>query len=65
MIPLFWRDRDFMRKPAQRDLVAEARLFKLGRSLAVGEVLIRSLTSASPIIAGPEIVPPGRRWRSW
>jgi hypothetical protein len=38
-----------MRKPAQRDLVAEARLFKLGRSLA----------------AGPEIVPPGRRWRSW
>jgi acyl-coenzyme A thioesterase PaaI-like protein len=42
---------NFMRKPAQRDLVAEARLFKLGRSLAVGEVLI--------------IVPPGRRWRSW
>lgn len=34
---------NFMRKPAQRDLVAEARLFKLGRSLAVGEVLIRSL----------------------
>lgn len=33
----------FMRKPAKGDLVAEARLLKLGRSLAVGEVLIRSL----------------------
>lgn len=34
---------DFMRKPqAGRDLVAQARLLKLGRSLAVGDVLIRS-----------------------
>ena len=34
---------DFMRKPeAARDLLAEARLLKLGRSLAVGDVLIRS-----------------------
>lgn len=34
---------DFMRKPeAGRDLVAEARLLKLGRVLAVGDVLIRS-----------------------
>jgi uncharacterized protein (TIGR00369 family) len=33
---------NFMRKPAQTDLIAEARLLKLGRSLAVGEVLIRS-----------------------
>ncbi|UHC18393.1 PaaI family thioesterase [Methylobacterium currus] len=33
---------NFMRKPAQADLLAEARLLKLGRSLAVGEVLVRS-----------------------
>ena len=34
---------DFMRKPeAGRDLVAEGRLLKLGKLLAVGDVLIRS-----------------------
>ncbi|MBD3677965.1 MAG: PaaI family thioesterase [Rhodobacteraceae bacterium] len=34
---------DFMRKPeAGRDLIAEARLLKLGKVLAVGDVLIRS-----------------------
>ncbi|MEM1079586.1 MAG: PaaI family thioesterase [Pseudomonadota bacterium] len=34
---------DFMRKPdSGKDLVAEARLLKLGRVLAVGDVLIRS-----------------------
>ena len=34
---------DFMRKPAAgRDLLAECRILKLGRTLAVGECLIRS-----------------------
>ncbi len=34
---------DFMRKPeAGRDLLAEARLLKLGRVLAMGDVLLRS-----------------------
>lgn len=34
---------DFMRKPAAgRDLIAECRLLKLGRTLAVADVLIRS-----------------------
>ena len=34
---------DFMRKPAAgADLLAEVRLLKLGRALAVGDVLIRS-----------------------
>ena len=33
---------NFLRKPAPRDLLAEARLIKLGRRLAVGEVGIRS-----------------------
>jgi uncharacterized protein (TIGR00369 family) len=33
---------NFLRKPEQRDLVAECRLLKLGRRLAVGEVFMRS-----------------------
>jgi uncharacterized protein (TIGR00369 family) len=33
---------NFLRKPAARDLVAEARLIKLGKRLAVGEIGIRS-----------------------
>jgi uncharacterized protein (TIGR00369 family) len=33
---------NFLRKPMQRDLIAEARLLKLGKRLATGEVLIRS-----------------------
>jgi uncharacterized protein (TIGR00369 family) len=33
---------NFLKKPGARDLVAEARLIKLGRRLAVGEVGIRS-----------------------
>jgi uncharacterized protein (TIGR00369 family) len=33
---------NFLRKPAQKDLVAECRLLKLGRRLAVGEVSVRS-----------------------
>lgn len=34
---------NFLRKPAQGDLVAECRLLKLGRRLAVGEVGITAL----------------------
>ena len=33
---------NFLRKPAPRDLLAEARLIKLGKRLAVGEIGIRS-----------------------
>ncbi len=33
---------NFLRKPAQADLLAEAKLMKLGKRLAVGEVAIRS-----------------------
>ena len=33
---------NFLRKPAPRDLIAEARLIKLGKRLAVGEVEIYS-----------------------
>jgi uncharacterized protein (TIGR00369 family) len=41
---------DFMRKPAAgSDLVAEARLLKLGRALAVGDVLVHSEGVAEPV----------------
>jgi uncharacterized protein (TIGR00369 family) len=41
---------DFMRKPAAGvDLVAEARLLKLGRALAVGDVLIYSEAVEAPV----------------
>jgi|SRR5262245_5010804 len=33
---------NFLRKPANRDLIAECRLMKVGKRLAVGEVAIRS-----------------------
>jgi uncharacterized protein (TIGR00369 family) len=33
---------NFLRKPGQRDLIAECRLLKLGKRLAVGEVGLRS-----------------------
>ena len=41
---------DFMRKPAAgRDLLAEARVLKLGRVLAVGDVLIYSEGEDQPV----------------
>ncbi len=41
---------DFLRKPeAGRDLIAEARLLKLGRVLAVGDVLIYSDGAPEPV----------------
>ncbi|NTT88461.1 PaaI family thioesterase [Tabrizicola fusiformis] len=41
---------DFMRKPAAGvDLVAEARVLKLGRSLAVGDVLVFSEGQTAPV----------------
>lgn len=40
---------DFMRKPAPGGLIAEARILKLGRTLAVGDVLIFSGGQPEPI----------------
>ena len=41
---------DFMRKPVgDRDLIGDARILKLGRSLAVGDVLIRSDGHDAPV----------------
>lgn len=40
---------DFMRKPPLGDLVAEARILKLGRSLSVGDVLVYSGGQPAPV----------------
>jgi uncharacterized protein (TIGR00369 family) len=40
---------NFLRKPARRDLIAECRLLKLGRRLAVGEVTITSEGEDEPV----------------
>ncbi|HEU5444137.1 MAG TPA: PaaI family thioesterase [Pseudolabrys sp.] len=41
---------NFLRKPAQADLIAEARLMKVGKRLAVGEVTIYS-DGSSDVVA--------------
>ena len=40
---------NFLRKPEARDLVAECRLLKLGKRLAVGEVTLLSEGMAEPV----------------
>jgi uncharacterized protein (TIGR00369 family) len=40
---------NFLRKPEQKDLLADARLLKLGKRLAVGDVLIYSEGDAQPV----------------
>ena len=53
---------DFLRKPAAgRDLVGEARLLKLGRSLAVGDVLVFSDGLPDPVARASLTysIPPG------
>ncbi|MCL7465763.1 PaaI family thioesterase [Phaeovulum sp. NW3] len=53
---------DFMRKPAAGcDLIADARLLKLGRVLAVGDVIIQSEGQDSPVARSSMTysIPPG------
>ena len=42
---------NFLRKPAARDLIAEARLIKLGKRLAVGEVALWSDGEEDELVA--------------
>lgn len=39
----------FLRRPAPADVVADARLLRLGRRIAVGEVTIHSVGEAEPV----------------
>jgi len=40
---------NFLRKPARADLIADAKLMKVGKRLAVGEVIITSAGSDEPV----------------
>lgn len=54
---------DFMRKPAAgRDMIARCRLLKVGRALAVGDVLLYSEGEAEPAARASMTysIPPGR-----
>jgi uncharacterized protein (TIGR00369 family) len=53
---------NFLRKPARSDLVAEARLLKLGKRLAVGEVTIHSDGKQAPVahVTTTYSIPPQR-----
>ncbi len=53
---------NFLRKPAPRPVIAEARLLKLGRRLAYGEVLLLSEGEADPVAhaTGTYSIPPDR-----
>lgn len=54
---------DFMRKPAaETDLICEARLLKLGRSLAVGDCLLYSEGGSEPVARASMTyaIPPAR-----
>ena len=52
---------NFLRKAAPRDLLAEARLLKLGKRLATGEVTICSQGEAEPVahVTSTDSIPPG------
>jgi uncharacterized protein (TIGR00369 family) len=54
---------NFLRKPAQMDVIGEARLLKVGRRLAVGEVTLYSDGDAEPVahVTCTYSIPPHRR----
>lgn len=53
---------NFLRKPAKRDLIADCRLLKLGKRLAVGEATIRSEGEDEPVahLTATYSVPPDK-----
>ena len=53
---------NFLRKPAGADLIADARLMKVGKRLAVGEVTIFSEGSGDPVahVTSTYSIPSGR-----
>lgn len=51
---------NFLRKPPQADVIAEGRILKLGKRLAVGEVLLYSEGMTEPVahVSGTYSIPP-------
>ncbi|GMG84735.1 PaaI family thioesterase [Paralimibaculum aggregatum] len=54
---------NFLRKPPLADLIGEARILKLGRSLAVGDVTLTSVEDPRPVAHASctYAIPPGPR----
>jgi uncharacterized protein (TIGR00369 family) len=54
---------NFLRKPGRCDLTAEARLLKLGKRLASGEVILRCEGEKAPVAHATSTysIPPGQR----
>ena len=52
---------NFLRKPSKVDVIAECRLLKLGKRLAVGEVIMRSEGDSEPVAHATVTysIPPG------
>ena len=50
----------FLSRPAPKDVLAEGRILKLGRRLAVGEVVMRSAGDPAPVcqVTGTYAIPP-------
>lgn len=53
---------NFLRKPEQADLIAQARLMKIGKRLVIGEVTMRSNGADDPVahVMATYSVPPAR-----
>ena len=54
---------NFLRKPGQRGVIAEARILKLGKRLAYGDVLLYSEGEDEPVahVTGTYSIPPNRQ----
>jgi acyl-coenzyme A thioesterase PaaI-like protein len=57
---------NFLRKPGPQDVVADARLLKLGRRLAVGEVVMSQTGLDGPVahVTSTYSIPPDRPYGS-
>ena len=57
---------DFMRKPGPTDMIAKARVLKLGRTLSVGDVLLYSEGQDAPVARAnlTYSIPPKRQYPS-
>src|SRR5688572_26011642 len=53
---------NFLRRPAQKDVIGEAKLLKVGKQLAVGEIMLFSEGDPEPVahVTCTYSIPPGR-----
>jgi uncharacterized protein (TIGR00369 family) len=55
----------FLRRPAPADVLAEGRILRIGRRLAVGEIIMQTLGDPEPVchVTGTYAIPPAPRSR--